>query len=242
MSRLAKNIKDVHMPHRTRARVASHCLSVPLIGKLGSKVSKDIDIAHRRCWPGRPMSLASCSWLLAISPGLRLMLMHRIAHWLHLKHEDCGWRTWQWCLMVIPLKLLRLAVEINAKSDIANGCEIEGGVCFSDQGHIIFGARKTGAGTVIGARVTVGMSYADSGRPEIGRNVWIGSDCVVHGAIKIGDDATLLPGTVLTKSIPAGVVMQGNLARLVLRNFDNSELRKLQDLEAIQYVKTKWGG
>jgi len=229
------------MPQQTWARVASRCRSVPLIGELGRKLSKDIEIAHRRHRPGRPMSLVSRSWLLAISPGLQLMLTHRIAHWLHLKHEERGWRAWQWYLMVIPLKLLRLAVEINTKSDIASSCEIEGGVCFSDQGHIIFGAGKTGAGTVIGARVTVGMSYANSERPEIGRNVWIGSDCVIHGAIKIGDGATLLPGTVLTKSIPAGVVMQGNLARLVLRNFDNSELRKRSDPEAIAYAKTKWG-
>jgi len=232
-----KDDGDVRMPLRTWARVAGRSL----IGELGGKLVKDIEIAHRRRWPERPMSLISCSWLLAISPCLRLMLTHRIAHWLHLKHEERGWRAWQWYLMVIPLKLLRLAVEINTKSDIASGCEIEGGVCFSDQGHIIFGAGKTGAGTVIGARVTVGMSYANSERPEIGRNVWIGSDCVIHGAIKIGDGATLLPGTVLTKSIPAGVVMQGNLARLVLRNFDNSELRKRSDPEAIAYAKTKWG-
>jgi acetyltransferase-like isoleucine patch superfamily enzyme len=86
------------------------------------------------------------------------------------------------------------------------------------------------------------MSHVNNGRPEIGRNVWIGSDCVVCGAITIGDGATLLPGTVLTKSIPAGVVMRGNPARLVLRNFDNSELRARQDIDAIQYVNTKQSG
>lgn len=206
-----------------------------------SRVLRDIDVAHRRRWPNRRMSLASSSWLLAISPGLRLMLIHRIAHWLYLKRKNDGGRKWLWRVMLLPLGLLKLAIKINTKSDISNDCEIEGGIIFSDKGHIIFGARKTGAGTVIGTRVTVGMSHIDNGVPEIGRNVWIGSDCVVYGAINIGDGATLLPGTVLTKSIPPGVVMRGNPARLMLRNFDNSELRESQDVDAMQYVNAKRG-
>lgn len=207
-----------------------------------SKVSKDIEVAHRRRWLGRPMSLASRSWLLASSPGLQLLLMHRFAHWLHSKREDGRGREWLLRVMLIPLALLRLAIKVSAKSDIDNHCEIDGGVFFSDLGNIIFGARKTGEGTVIGTRVTFGKSHIDNGRVEIGRNVWIGSDCVVYGAISIGDGATLLPGTVLTKSVPAGVVIQGNPARLVLRDFDNSELRARQDMDAMQYVKTKRGG
>lgn len=207
-----------------------------------SRLAKDIDIAHRRRWPGRPMSLASRAWLLLSSPGLRLLMMHRFAHWLHLEHEDNRGRKLLLRIMLIPLALLRLAIKISVKSDIDNHCEIEGGVFFSDQGHIICGARKTGEGTVIGTRVTIGKSNIDNGRVEIGRNVWIGSDCVIYGAISIGDGATLLPGTVLTKSIPADVVMQGNPARLVLRNFDNFELRERQDIDAMQYVKTKREG
>jgi serine O-acetyltransferase len=204
-----------------------------------NRLARDIDVAHRRRWPSRSISLVSRLWLLAISPGLRFLLIHRMAHWLYLKHRnDCG-RDWLWRVMLIPLGLLKLATKINTKSDIRSDCEIEGGIFFSDQGHIIFGARKTGAGTVIGTRVTVGVSHLENGAPEIGRNVWIGSDCIVYGTINIGDGATLLPGTVLTKSIPAGVVMEGNPARLVLRNFDNSELREHQNIDAMQYVNAK---
>jgi acetyltransferase-like isoleucine patch superfamily enzyme len=86
------------------------------------------------------------------------------------------------------------------------------------------------------------MSHVDSGCPNIGRNVWIGANCVIYGAITIGDGVTLLPNTVLTKSIPAGVVMQGNPARLVLRNFDNTELRKRQDIDPVSYVNAKKEG
>lgn len=196
----------------------------------------DIDVALRRRWPGRPMSWASRLWLLVSSPGLQLLLIHRIAHRMYLKRKNEGGHKWLWLVILIPLGLLKLVTKINAKSEICNDCEIEGGIFFSDQGHIFFGSRKTGAGTMIGTRVTVGMSHTDRGRPEIGRNVWIGSDCVMYGAITIGDGATLLPGTVLTKSVPADVVMQGNPARLVLHNFDNSKLRSHPNMDAVQYV------
>jgi len=71
----------------------------------------------------------------------------------------------------------------------------------------------------------------------LGVSVWIGADCVVYGAISIGDGATLLPGTVLVKSIPAGAVMMGNPARLVLRDFDNADLRAHQDIDVMGYIK-----
>lgn len=206
------------------------------------RVLKDIDIAHRRLWPSRPMTLASRSWLLASSSCLQLLLVHRIDRWLHSNRQPDGWRAWLWLVMKIFLAPAKWAVTVSAKSQIPNEIEMDGGVYFSDQGFIFFGAKKTGSGTVIGSRVTIGYSHVDKGAPEIGRNVWIGSDCVVYGAISIGDGATLLPGTVLTKSIPAGAVMQGNPARFVLRGFDNSELRKLQGADAMQYVNAKLGG
>jgi serine acetyltransferase len=169
------------------------------------------------------------------------MLIHRFTRWSYLKRSNSNRWAWLWHLILIPFAPIKLAFKISSKSEIDERIEIDNGVCFSDQGYIMFGARKTGTGTVIGTRVTVGMGHADNGRPMLGRNVWIGSDCVVYGAISIGDGATLLPGTVLSKSIPAGVVMHGNPARLVLRNFDNSELRMLQDADAMQHVAEKWG-
>jgi serine acetyltransferase len=164
-----------------------------------------------------------------------------MAHWLYLKRISVGRITWYWHIFNIPVALLKIAEKLYNKTHIVNDCEIEGYIYLSDQGHIIFGAKKIGIDSVIGTRVTIGMNHVDNGRPTIGRNVWIGSDCVIYGSISIGDGATLLPGTVLTKSIPANIVMQGNPARLVLQNFDNSELRELQDLDAIQYIKAKWG-
>jgi len=239
--------KDVDVTPMTQPAASTGVTAYPLSGlnqraheQIGVKISKDIDLAHLRRWPNRAMNPASRLWLLIASPGLRIIVVHRLTHWVYLKHKNGGKLKWLWRILSIPAGLLKLTLmKLSTQSDISKDCEIEGGVSFSDQGNIIFGARKAGAGTVIGTRVTVGMNHIDKGRPEIGRNVWIGPDCVVFGAITVGDGATLLPGTVLSKSIPAGVVMQGNFPRLMLRNFDNSELRMRQDLDVMQYMDTK---
>lgn len=205
------------------------------------RLIQDLDFAHRRRWPRRPVSHASRAWLLASSASLRLLLIHRLIYWLHATrlHGGGGWRAGFWRVVKLSLALPKWVCQVSAKSEIMRDCDLEGGVCFSDQGFFIFGPRKAGSGTVVGTRVTFGKSHVDDGIPEVGRNVWIGSDCVVYGAIRIGDGATLLPGTVLTKSIPAGVMMQGNPAQLVLRNFDNAELRAQQEIDVTQYVKKR---
>jgi len=147
-----------------------------------------------------------------------------------------GARLW-WRLAAGPLALLDFVVKVSCKADVLARCDIEAGVALSDDGGIIFGAKKLGAGSVIGPRTTIGMGIADGGLPEVGRDVWIGPDCVVYGAISIGDRSTLLPGTVLTKSIPPGVVMEGNPARVVMRDFDNTALRERRDVDALDFLR-----
>ena len=55
----------------------------------------------------------------------------------------------------------------------------------------------------------------------------------------IGDGATLLPGTTLSKSIPSGVVMQGNPARMALGDFDNTPLRFQPELDSAEYIAAR---
>lgn len=115
-------------------------------------------------------------------------------------------------MLLAPLKWLMMVLT---KCDIGSSACMEPGVCLSDQGHIIFGAAHTGHGTIVGTRVTVGRRLVDAAHPTIGRNVRIGNDCVVYGPIHVGDGATLLAGTVLSKSVPPGAVVEGNPARLI---------------------------
>jgi maltose O-acetyltransferase len=54
----------------------------------------------------------------------------------------------------------------------------------------------------------------ESGRPiRIGNNVWIGGGAIVLPGVTIGDDAVIGAGSVVTRDVPAGVVVVGNPAR-----------------------------
>ena len=84
---------------------------------------------------------------------------------------------------------------------------------------------RIGSGTKIGPGVQIvaadhprdgagretGLEF---GRPvTIGKNVWIGAGAVILPGVEIGDDAVVGAGTIVTKSVGAGMTVVGNPAR-----------------------------
>lgn len=59
---------------------------------------------------------------------------------------------------------------------------------------------------------------------HIGRNVWIGFDCVVMPGVKIGDGSIVGARSVVTRDVPAFTVVAGNPAREI-RKIENDELQ-----------------
>lgn len=49
----------------------------------------------------------------------------------------------------------------------------------------------------------------------IGNNVWIGGSVVINPGVTIGDNAVIASGAVVTKDVPADVVVGGNPARVI---------------------------
>jgi serine acetyltransferase len=151
--------------------------------------------------------------------------MHRLARrWQQSNARGDSWL--RRILLRAALFVGRPVVVVRTTSDIVGSTDIAPGVYLSDRGNLIIGARSIGSGTLIHHAVTIGMGLMNEGKPQIGRNVWIGPDCVIYGAIDIGDGATVLPGSVLSRSIPPRTVVSGNPSRIVRANFDNAELRK----------------
>jgi len=157
--------------------------------------------------------------------GLLILFAQRLGHELRTRRAAGARWTPALLTMRVVEHFATYAVVVFAKSDVLSSIVIEPGVYLGDLGHLIIGAQRIGSGTMIHHRVTIGMNLADQGKPTIGANVWIGPGTVIYGNIMLGDGATVLPGTVLTKSIPAGAVVQGNPARVVRMGFDNSVLR-----------------
>ena len=48
---------------------------------------------------------------------------------------------------------------------------------------------------------------------RIGNNVWLGGGAIVLAGVTIGDDAVIGAGSVVTRDVPAGVLVVGNPAR-----------------------------
>jgi serine O-acetyltransferase len=165
------------------------------------------------------------AWLVWLtSTGLFLLAMHRAANAFQ-KLRAAQKNPIKRAALRVLLTTTRPLVLFRGKSDISGATLIAPGVYLSDRGQLVIGARSIGTGTIIHHAVTIGMSTMNHGTPQIGANVWIGPDCVVYGNIEIGDGATLLPGTVLSKSIPPRCVVKGNPGRVMEMGFDNSSLR-----------------
>lgn len=159
------------------------------------------------------------------SPGLLVLITQRASHSYFYRGERS-----KWMLVNLGLKILlafaRLLAVIIAKSDVNARTVIAGGVYLSDDGHLIIGPHSIGKGTLIHDRVTIGAGAGGGGRPTIGENVWIGPDCVIYGDSQLGNGVTVLPGTVLSMTVPDNAVVGGNPGVIVRREFDNSRLRR----------------
>jgi serine acetyltransferase len=191
---------------------------------LSQSIDADLCIYRRLRYPH---AQARWQWVVLwlTSPGLLALLTQRLYRQASAIRAQRGWTTRALALRICAA-LGRLLTLPLAKSDLQESTDFAGGVYLSDLGNLVIGARSVGKGTIIHHRVTIGMNLMDRGKPSIGENVWIGPDCVLYGRIEVGDGATILPQTVLTRSIPAKAVVRGNPPRLVRLDFDNCELRK----------------
>jgi len=159
------------------------------------------------------------------SRGLLMLLVLRIDQRLFQLRQSKGSPIRRFVFRVLAA-VGRSLIVVLAKADLSSDTRVASGVYFSDRGNLVIGARSIGRGTVIHHCVTIGMDLNKSATPVIGDDVWIGPDCVVYGDIHIGDGATLLGGSVVTKSVPPRCVVGGNPARVLRRDFDNQPLRQ----------------
>lgn len=87
---------------------------------------------------------------------------------------------------------------------IGNGCKING-MCF------------IGSNDILHENVWITGSSMLAGSVEVGKNVNIFSGVVVRDWCKIGDDATIGMGAVVTKDVPSGETWVGNPARKLIK-------------------------
>ena len=93
-------------------------------------------------------------------------------------------------------------------------------------GNIFIGPTTIGRNFSATHNVTIGLGQGEGapGYPIIGDDVWVGTGCVISGAVRVGDGATVAHGTMLSRSVPPRALAVGNPGRVVLQGYDNASL------------------
>ena len=91
---------------------------------------------------------------------------------------------------------------------------------FQDHGGVVIGDGCQIGHNVVFATLNHGLSPEDRKHTYpapivLGRNVWVGSNSTILQGVTIGDNAVVAAGAVVTKDVPANVVVGGVPAKII---------------------------
>jgi serine O-acetyltransferase len=154
---------------------------------------------------------AARGWLDVVLsyPGFHALVAHRFIHALH----RAG-------IPILPRYLAHISrfltgIEIHPGVTIGKGIFIDHGM------GVVFGeTAEIGDGCTIYQGVTLGGTSLSHGKrhPTLGRNVTVGVNSSVLGAIVLGDNAKVGGGSVVVKDVPANATVVGVPARVVAQD------------------------
>lgn len=108
----------------------------------------------------------------------------------------------------------RTQIQIPASTKIGAGFYI------GHTGRIIVNQKAIlGKNVNIATGVTIGQENRGKrqGTPTIGDNVWIGTNSVIVGNVKIGNDVLIAPNSFVNMDVPPHSIVIGNPARIIHR-------------------------
>ena len=168
---------------------------------------------------------AARGWLDVVLsyPGFHALVAHRLIHALY-----------RLGVPILPRFLANVArfftqIEIHPAASLGKGIFIDHG-----SGVVIGETTEVGDGCTIYQGVTLGgtsLSHCKR-HPTLGRNVTVGVNSSVLGAIVLGDNAKVGGGSVVVKDVPANATVVGVPARIVAR--DGKPIRVVSDRPQVE--------
>ncbi|MEZ4387775.1 MAG: serine acetyltransferase [Candidatus Krumholzibacteriia bacterium] len=171
----------------------------------------------------RPSRLRAAK-LFAGHFGFHCVLVYRFGAWATAQVRA---RRWLGAPFLIAYLAANHAVRLVHHVNLRREAVIGPGFYISHVGTIFVDKITADENLSLTHNVTIGVGHARGGAGvprRIGRNVWIGTGSVIAGDLTIGDDVTILPCSVVTRTLPDRVLVGGNPAKLVLKDYDNREL------------------
>jgi serine O-acetyltransferase len=148
-------------------------------------------------------------------PGFHAILLHRMAHRLHITGFQLLAR------LVSQFNRTMTGIEIHPGATIGRRCFIDHGM-----GVVIGETTEIGDDVLLYQGVTLGGTGKEKGKrhPTIGDNVVIGTGAAILGNIAIGDHTKIGAGSVVIHSVPEHSTVVGVPGRVVRSRVDIGDL------------------
>lgn len=154
--------------------------------------------------------------------GLQALLGYRLGrHLLALKQSNSGYlsRIFGWPIYFLIYNYAKTALDIRLELS----ADIGPGLYIGHFGNVLIENCTMGAHCSVAQSTHVRADENGSG-PTIGDRAWIGAHASIIGNYQIGSGATISAAAAVKRDIPAGALCMGNPARVVLMEYDNSEI------------------
>ena len=179
----------------------------------------DICHYHRS---NEPLARRRALHLLWYNFGLHALLDYRLKRWL--KTSGSSPATMLLRLLLWPFSsLFHLYVRLCYDIDLDSSAEIGDGLYIGHFGGIRLRHCRLGSYCAIQQQVVLEPRPGETSGPVIGDRVWIGAHSRIVGPIRVGDGATIGAGAVVLQDIPPRCLVLGNPARMIHRDYDNSD-------------------
>ena len=144
--------------------------------------------------------------VLFLYPGIKAVILHRLAHFLYNK------RLFFWARFISQISRHITGIEIHPGAVIGRRLYIDHGT-----GIVIGETTTIGNDCTILHGVTLGGINCEKFKrhPDIGNNVFIGAGAKVLGTIKIGDNVKIGANSVVLKDIPSNSTVVGIPGKII---------------------------